>query len=68
MLDNLTRLPKRTDKHVLNNEQDLVRRRYRLWVQYIITGDTCEEELSLDDKKELDNISKRLDGKSPLRF
>ncbi len=68
VLDNLRRLPKRTDKHVLNDEQDLVRQRYRLWIQYIMTGGTCEEELSLVDEKELDTVFERLDGKSPLRI
>lgn len=68
VLDNLTRLSKRINKHILNDEQDLIRKRYRLWVQYIMTKDTCEKELNLDDKKKLDEISKRLNDKFPLRI
>ena len=64
MLDNLTRLPVRNDRHVLTTEQDLVRERYESYVRYIMSGGTCETDLGFEEEKEVDDLLGHLTGKS----
>lgn len=63
VLDNLSRLPVRNDKHVLNTEQDLVRERYKSYVRYIMSGGTGEVDLDFEEEKEVDDLLGHLTGK-----
>ncbi len=62
VLDNINGLPTRNDEHMLTTEQDLLRLRYRRFVQCLITRGACNEDLILADEREVDEIWKKLAG------
>ena len=63
VLDRISRLPKRTDKHILTTEQDMLRHRFMNFVHYLFTGGHGGDSLTTDQVEAVEKIQEKLFGK-----